>query len=167
MNDDYLMHHGVKGMKWGQHIFGNKTSSTSRNRSSKSTSSKKPSSKAVSIIEKRRAKKLKVKKQKEREKRAKETRKNQRRADIKKRIKPVSKMTDAELSKIIKRKQLEKQYRDLNKQSKSQGRKIVEEILEKSAKNIAEQAVTYAIGTAVNKVARKNIVNPKKGQKDK
>ena len=40
-------------------------------------------------------------------------------------------------------------------------------ILEQSGKNIGGQLATYAMGTAVNKMAGSQIVNPKKGQKDK
>lgn len=41
------------------------------------------------------------------------------------------------------------------------------DILEKSGKNIATQFVTYAMGAAVNKIAGTDVVNSKKGQKDK
>ena len=41
------------------------------------------------------------------------------------------------------------------------------DVLEKSGKNIATQAVTYAMGNMVNKIAGSDVVNPKKGQKDK
>ena len=49
----------------------------------------------------------------------------------------------------------------------SRGKSFVSDILEKSAKNIGTQAATYAMGAAINKMAKKEIVNPKKGQKDK
>ena len=67
--------------------------------------------------------------------------------------------------------ELEKRYKDLSKSSEqaktSKGRAFVMDVLEKSGKNIATQAVTYAMGSMVNKVAGSDIVNPKKGQKDK
>ena len=66
----------------------------------------------------------------------------------------------------------EKKYRELvqsdsGKKSVSRGKQIATDILENSTKNIGGQLVTYLMGTAVNKMAGKNIVNPKKGQKDK
>lgn len=81
------------------------------------------------------------------------------------------KMSDADLNKAIQRLQLEKQYRDLSKSQISEGKKIVADIVRSSAKNIGTQAVTYLFGTAVNKAFKKtfneDIVNPKKGQRDK
>lgn len=85
--------------------------------------------------------------------------------------KKVSEMTDEELKTRISRLQLEKSYKQLEKemtQSKeNKGEKFVMSVLEASGKNIATQFTTYAIGTAVNKMAGQEIVNPKKGQKDK
>lgn len=151
----YLEHHGRKGMKWGQHIFGDKIKS----------GASKIAAKGKTVVKNKRAKRAKAVKAKARAKRKKATQKAQKKADLKRKIKPVSKMTDAELQKIIKRKQLEKQYKDLNTNTKSQGRKLVEEIFYTSAKNIGTQAVTYAMGEAYNKAMKKKVVNPKQGQK--
>ena len=41
------------------------------------------------------------------------------------------------------------------------------DVIEKSGQNIASQVATYVLGTAVNKIAGSDIINPKKGQKDK
>ena len=79
-----------------------------------------------------------------------------------------------ELQKKINRIQLEKQYRDLTTKPKtvSKGRQILNSILESSSKNIGTQLATYLMGNMVNSVAKAfgseaDIVNPKKGQKDK
>ena len=80
--------------------------------------------------------------------------------------KAVKDMTDAELKELISRLELEKRYRDLQVRS-AKGRDFVADVLEKSGKNIATQFTTYMMGTAVNKLAGSEIVNPKKGQKDK
>lgn len=85
----------------------------------------------------------------------------------------VKNMTDQELRDRINRLQLEKQYKSLlepsgqNKVNK--GKAFVQNVLETSGKNIATQLATYAMGTLVNKYIGKGkqIVNPKKGQKDK
>lgn len=80
-------------------------------------------------------------------------------------------LTDQELRDRINRLNLEKQYRDLTTPSGqkqvSRGKQFVTSVLETSGKNIATQLVTYGMGTAVNKIFKANIVNPKKGQKDK
>lgn len=82
------------------------------------------------------------------------------------------KLSDSEIQNRINRLTLEKRYRELiqsdsGKKSVSKGKQIAKEILENSTKNIGSQLVTYMMGTAVNKMAKKDIVNPKKGQKDK
>lgn len=83
----------------------------------------------------------------------------------------IKEWSDDELRAKINRLELEKKYKDLssaeNRKQTSKGKAFVMEVLEKSGKNIASQTMTYAMGTMVNKVAGTNIVNPKKGQKDK
>lgn len=80
-------------------------------------------------------------------------------------------LSDEELKQRISRLELEKRYRDLsrdiNPKQVSKGKKFVMDVLEKSGSNIASQLTTYAMGTIVNKIAGSDIVNPKKGQKDK
>lgn len=100
------------------------------------------------------------------------------------RKKSVFEMTNAEINARIERIQLEDKLLKLmeepaktvdteKKKEVSAGRKVVGEILTNSAKNIGQQAATYAMGAAVNAIAKKafgateDIVNPKKGQKDK
>ena len=86
----------------------------------------------------------------------------------------LSEISSEELQKKISRIQLEKQYRDLTTKPKtvSKGRQILDSILESSSKNIGTQLATYLMGNMVNSVAKAfgseaDIVNPKKGQKDK
>lgn len=86
----------------------------------------------------------------------------------------LSEISSEELQKKINRIQLEKQYRDLTTKPKtvSKGRQILNSILESSSKNIGTQLATYLMGNMVNSVAKSlgyeaDIVNPKKGQKDK
>lgn len=85
--------------------------------------------------------------------------------------KTVKDMSDSDLKDRIARLELEKRYKDLSKNEErvevSKGKAFIKDVLEKSGKNIATQAVTYAMGTAVNKLFDSDIVNPKKGQKDK
>ena len=86
----------------------------------------------------------------------------------------LSEISSEELQKKISRIQLEKQYRDLTTKPKtvSKGREVLNSILESSSKNIGTQLATYLMGSMVNSVAKAfgskvDIVNPKKGQKDK
>lgn len=86
----------------------------------------------------------------------------------------LSEFSSEELQKKINRIRLEKQYRDLTTKPKtvSKGRQILNSILESSSKNIGTQLATYFMGNMVNSVAKAlgfeaDIVNPKKGQKDK
>ena len=86
----------------------------------------------------------------------------------------LSEISSEELQKKINRIQLEKQYRDLTTKPKtvSKGRQILNNILESSSKNIGTQLATYLMGNMVNSVAKAlgseaDVVNPKKGQKDK
>lgn len=92
--------------------------------------------------------------------------------------KTVKDMTDEEIRSAVARLKLEKEFRDLMVSStpkkSTKGRDFLLKILENSASNIGGQLTTYAMGTAVNKVAKslfkdlkEDIVNPKKGQKDK
>ena len=86
----------------------------------------------------------------------------------------LSEISSEELQKKISRIQLEKQYRDLTTKPKtvSKGHQVLNSILESSSKNIGTQLATYLMGNMVNSVAKAlgsevDIVNPKKGQKDK
>ena len=150
---DELYHYGRKGMKWGQHIFGKERSSGTKKR--------KKESGVVDAVKKmtaNRKQKKAVKAETERQKKLKK--------------KKISDMTDDELRERIARLELEKRYRDLTPKDTSKGKSFLSNMLESSAKNIGTQATTYAMGYAVNRVAKAmgaedNIVNPKKGQKDK
>ena len=86
----------------------------------------------------------------------------------------LSKISSEDLQKRIDRIQLEQKYRELISKPKtiSKGREVLTSILETSSKNIGTQLTTYMMGSTVNAVAKAfgsevDIVNPKKGQKDK
>ncbi len=150
-DNDYLIHYGVLGMKWGVR----KQRRSSRN-----------------SLGKRIGKKIKTKaseaysdsKKKRKAKKREEARIKKLEADRKK---PISHLTDAELNRRIARLELEKKYKDLSRTRVSTGSRIMNEIMTSSAKNIGGQVMTYELGTLVNKLAKSEIVNPKKGQRDK
>lgn len=166
MYEDYLAHYGIKGMKWGIR------------RSPKQLGHDEPKKKKPGIVETFNAKQNQKKVNKRmaevraaKQRKAEETKKE---ASSNKH-KSVKEMSDAELREKINRLQLEKQYKDLNPSSAStqRGKKFVTDVLENSGKNISTQLSTYVMGAGVNYIARhifeldEDIVNPKKGQKDK
>ena len=163
---DELYHHGVKGMKWGIRRTPAQLGHTTGSKKKKSAGSdvksfvKKTGSKAADAIKNHRA----ASKQK---KVAKEEAKQQKKA----RKKKLSEMSDDELRQRIARLELEQRYASLQPKKVSRGEKLVTDILENSARNIGTQTTTYLMGTAVNNMLREafeeNVVNPKKGQKDK
>lgn len=134
MQQDELVHYGVKGMKWGVrrtlqqlgHLAKGITRRTAAVRKKAPSKAAKPKAKTY---------------------------------------------TDDELRAMINRLELEKKYRELStpesQKRAKKGREFVSDILESSAKNIGKQLVTYGMGEAVNQLLGANVVNPKKGQKDK
>lgn len=79
-----------------------------------------------------------------------------------------------ELQNRINRLTKEKEYKRLlsevrggKRKAFSAAKSFIADVVSKSGKNIATQYVTYWLGTAVNKASGKEVVNPKKGQKDK
>lgn len=139
-NDEYLIHYGVLGMKWGIRRKFERDS-------------------GISKLFKRKKNKPDTDEDKEEEPKK----------------KSVKDMSDDELTSAIRRLENEKRYTMLTtpevQEKESKGKKIVEDILEKSAKNIGTQTTTYIMGAGVNAIGKKfgipQIVNPKKGQKDK
>lgn len=154
---DELYHYGVKGMKWGIRRtpaqLGHKPTTPRKKKSSDDSIIKKAGSKIGTAIKNRRAAS------------------KQKKAVTKAKKKSISEMSDDELRQQIARLELEKRYRDLQPQKVSKGKSFVSGMLENSARNIGQQTTTYLMGKAVNAalhdVFNEDVVNPKKGQKDK
>ena len=153
ITSDELYHHGTKNMKWGQRLYQYKDGSLTplgKLRYGKKDISKKSSNDNASDMKSIKTTKL-----------------------TKKKIKDMSnEEIQARIDRLNLEKELAKTMKDVNSQTTSKGKAIVADILEKSAKNIGTQLVTYVMGKGVNKALAKafketEIVNPKKGQKDK
>lgn len=161
MENNVLIHHGIKGMKWGVRRFqkkdgsltpagkkrysdGEKTESSSNKTSSNTTSSNQTSSSGSK--------------------------------------KKISELTDEELTARINRLGLEKRYKELmievNPPKSNAGQSYVVGILKKigenTAVNLGTQAANHVIGDLINNLAgidssdaARRIVNPQKGQSDK
>ena len=71
------------------------------------------------------------------------------------------------MQRAVDRLDLERKISDASVRQVKAGEKFVKGVVEQSGRNIATQLTTYAMGSAVNKILKDNIVNPKKGQKDK
>lgn len=154
-----LYHHGILGMKWGIRRFQNKDgtlTSAGRKRLKKNSEDSSDSPKNT---------KTESGSSSSNSKSSKSTKKS------------VKDMSDAELQAAINRLNLETRYSELTKsdspsKNNSRAKKFITDVLEQSGKNIATQATTYLMGTATNKLFEKfgfgpDVINPKKGQKDK
>jgi hypothetical protein len=133
MYDNYLMHHGIKGMKWG----------VRRSKSQLARASKKSSKKADKEEEKSQSKASKSK------------------TSFKKHVKA---MSDQELQARINRLRNERTYKELLAQDQDRmyaGKKFINEVMRGAGKDVSQQVVKYALGTAINNATGKSIVNLK------
>ena len=153
MNRNEFYHYGILGMRWGH-------------RNSREM-----------VLTKRRMLKARKKKIKENEKKAKRAEKEIIKAEklSKKALKKAEKnrdtdslrkLSDTELREKIARLELEKRYKELmspvKPERKKAGRDFVTKIIANSTNNVGQQLVTYAMVAAINNIAGKVIVNPKK-----
>lgn len=165
---DVLIHHGIKGQKWGIRRYQNKDGSLTK-------AGRKRYAKLEAELEQ-----LKGGKKTETDSTKASSESNASKKNIRD-------MTDDEIRERTNRLTLEKNLRqaekdwdsvmktpveNVDKKKNSKVREMVADMLEKGARNIGGQLVTYVMGIGVNKAFAKvfndeAVVNPKKGQKDK
>lgn len=142
LENDELMHYGVKGMKWG--VRKDRGSSSSKGRTGRKKSSK---NNAFNTMLKKRKKRKTQKAAAEAAERAKH--------------KSVYEMSDEELRSAIKRMELERDYKKLvvqNNPNADRGKKFVTEVLEASGKGLAIQVANHYGAQALNKAIGEEVI---------
>ena len=157
---DYLEHHGILGMKWGRRngppyplISSNRTAVEKRENKSISSSSdsrnkKNALQKAIDVLSRKKTNKAKS---------------NVSEPQPAEKKRTVKDLTDSELRERIQRMELEMKYSELvrrmNPKKESRIKKVVYNILERSATDLGTQALKYAGGQTINKMAGKKVIN--------
>ena len=141
MRNDYLAHHGVKGMKWGVRKAPERSGSSSR------VAKKKKASKFLDFVFRRnKPKKSTVVKATKQEKAT---------------PKSVKKMSDTEIAQRTDRLQREKRLLDLEGTSATQkGKSIMSEVIQNVAKNSLQQIATQQLVKRGNALIDKKLGNP-------
>lgn len=137
MNNDELMHHGVKGMKWGVRRYQNKDGSLTALGKYKQYKANKQRNKNLE-----KAREAKVSKKKA--------------SQIPTQKKSVKEMSDAELQAAIRRLEMEQRYNQLSPKKVSKGKRVVDAILNDMAipvaKDVGRQLFKSGAVKATNKL---------------
>ena len=154
MDEKELLHWGIKGMKWGVRRYQNKDGTLTpagKKRYNAEMERLKNEEKILKNKEATRAKLAKLEnKQKEIDERKKALNGDSGKKTVTKKAgdesepkrKSVKDMSDEELSAVVRRAQLEKQYRDLNPQQISAGKKFFNTFIVPTATNVGKNLAT-------------------------
>ena len=154
MDEKELLHWGIKGMKWGVRRYQNKDgtlTAAGKKRYNAEMERLKNEEKILKNKEATRAKLAKLEdKQKEIDERKKALNGDSGKKTVTKKAgdesepkrKSVKDMSDEELSAVVRRAQLEKQYRDLNPQQISAGKKFFNTFIVPTATNVGKNLAT-------------------------
>lgn len=166
MNNDYIAHYGVLGMRWGIR----RTKDQLRRASGKSKNQNEDEKRSVSskggfLVRRKAASEVKSG-EKEEKKTSSEASKTPSTKPEPKRYSSIKEVPDVELRAAVARLQLEKQYRDLMKELTPKQKKtamdITKSILAESGKKVASEATTYLMRQAVNSALKSNLGGDKK-----
>ena len=168
--ENFLEHHGVKGMKWGVR----KAESAARvARAKRKEVKQKRTERKKARTERKEARSERRTERKEaRAERRQERRENRaaKRADAKKAKNPASQLSDAQIKERVNRMNLEAQYNRLSKEAygntskgkvesfvKKQGIQLLEKQVQKQANRAIDAAIDKALGAATAKAANKKM----------
>ncbi len=132
-NDYYLMHHGVKGMKWG----------VRRSKSQLRRASKKSAQKSDKEEERSQTKATKSK------------------TSFKKHVKSLSDQELQARINRLRNEQTYKDLLAQDKDKMYAGKKFVNDIMRDAGKEVGKQVAKYAMGTAINNITGKSVVSLK------
>lgn len=137
MTEIVLSHHGIKGMKWGVR--------RSERQLSAVRGPKKSSAKKKGGLFKAKTKKTVAKSTTQEPKKP-----------------SLSEMSDSDLEKAVRRLNLEKQYRDLNPQKVSLGRRfansVMKDVVKPAAADIGKKLMKVAMTNAINAIAKQELI---------